>query len=80
MDMWTHLECSMKIKRQILSNASSSRAMWQNLCAPSSIERKQLNGNDSHPSVSSKPLIEDDEPNPTAMPNLAYKYTCSVTI
>ena len=29
------------------------------------------------PSVSSQLLIKDETPNPTAMPKLAYKYTCS---
>ena len=33
--------------------------------------------NNSHPSVSCEPLIEYEEPNPTATPNFAYKYTYS---
>ena len=39
MDMWLHLEHSMKIKWHALHNASSSCATWQNLSAPSSIVR-----------------------------------------
>ena len=38
------------------------------------IKQTQLNVNNSHPGVSSKLLIEDEEPNPTSTPNLAYKY------
>ena len=34
------------------------------------------NGNDSHPRVSSKPLIEEEEPNPTITPKSAYKCIC----
>ena len=61
-------------------DASSSHATWENLSAPSLIEQMKVNGNDSHSSVSSKPLIDDEEPNPTTTPNLAYKYTCSLMI
>ena len=32
---------------------------WQNLDSPSEIQRPQLNRNNSHPCVSSEPLIED---------------------
>ena len=60
-------------------DASSSRLAWQNLSAPSSIERKQVNDNDSHPSVSFEPLIEGEEPNPTANPKFAYLYAYSLT-
>ena len=79
-DMWTHLECSMKIKQRRLSDASSSSVTWQNLSALSSIKPTQLNDNDLHPSISLEPLIENEEPNPTTMPNLAYQYTCSSTM
>ena len=51
--------------------------MQLHMGAPSLIERKKLNGSDLHPNISSEPLIEDEEPNPTVMPNLPYKYTCS---
>ena len=80
MDMWTHFDRSMKIKRRTLSDTSSSRTTWQNMSAPSSIEQMRLNDKDSHPSVSSEPLIEDEEPNLTVTPNLAYKYICSSTM
>ena len=52
----------------------------QNLSAPSSIEQTRLNGNDLHPSVSYELLIEDEKPNPMAMPNFAYIYACSSTM
>ena len=42
--------------------------MWENLSAPSSIGRMGLNGDDSHPSVSSDPLMEDEEANQTITP------------
>ena len=77
---WTHLKCSMKIKRRTLSDASSSCATRQNMSVASSIKQTRLNDNNSHPRVSSKPLIEDEEPNPTATAHLAYKYTCSSTM
>ena len=32
----------------------------------------RLNDNDSYPSISSIPLIEDEEPNPTITPNFVY--------
>ena len=56
------------------------RDVKKNLSAPSWIERRLLIGNDSHPSITSEPSFEDEEPNPTATPNLAYKYTCSSTM
>ena len=68
-DVWKHLRRRFTIERMRWHNASSSGAMWQNLTAPSSIEQKQPNVNDSHPSISSEPLVEDEEPNPTATPN-----------
>ena len=61
-----------------LCYTSSSRVTWKNLSASSSIERTQLNSNDLHPSVSSEPLIEDEEPNPMATPKFAYLYACSL--
>ena len=48
---------------------------WLHLGAPSLIEHMWLNGNDLHSSILSELLIEDEELNPMAMPNLAYKYT-----
>ena len=41
------------------SYVSSSCAMWRNLSGPSSIQWPQLNLNNSHLCISSKPLIED---------------------
>ena len=58
-DMCTHREHPMKIKRQALHDISSSHVMCQNLSAPSSIKQTRLNGNDSHPKISSESLIED---------------------
>ena len=60
------------------TNAIARRG--KNLSAPSLIERTRLNGNDSHPRISSEPLIEDEGPNPTATPKYVYKYTCSSTM
>ena len=77
MDVWQHLRRRLTIRQTRSHEASFSHAMWQNQSIPSSIEWMRLNGNDSHPSVSFKPLIEVEESNPTATPNLAYKNTCS---
>ena len=52
----------------------------KNLSTPSSIEQTRLNVNDSHPSISSETLIEDEEPNLTATSKSTYKYTCSSTM
>ena len=68
------------IGRMRSRDASSSCATWQNLSAPSLTERTRLDGNDSHSSISFEPLIEDEESNPTATPNLAYKYASSSTM
>ena len=43
-------------------------------------QRVRLDGNNLHPSFSSKPLIEDEEANPTVTPNFAYNLTCSSTM
>ena len=51
---------------------------WKNLGALYLIERTQLNGNDSHPSISSKPLIKDEELNLTVTPKFANLYACSL--
>ena len=51
----------------------------KNLSSSFSIERTQHNGKHLHPSISSEPLIEDEEPNPTSTPKYVYKYTCSLT-
>ena len=80
MDTWLHLERSIKIKRHVLHDTSSSNMMWKNLIAPSWIEWIGLNGDDSHPSVSSEPLIEDEEANQTIRPNFTYIYACSSTM
>ena len=45
----------------------------------STIERRRNNKNNSHPSVSSKPLIEYEEPNLMVMPKFAYLYACFST-
>ena len=71
MDTWSHLEYLMKIKWQVLRDASASRATWQYLSTPSLIGQTGLNGDASHPRVSSKPLIEDQLSNLTVMPNLS---------
>ena len=70
LDAWRHLRHSMKIKWHTLRDASS-HVTWRNMSAPSSIERIGLNDDDLHHSVSSKPLIEDQSPNPTKKPNFA---------
>ena len=53
----------MKNKHQVLHNASSSCVTWQNVSALSLIRRMRLNGDDSHLSLSSEPLIKDEEAN-----------------
>ena len=58
----------MKIKRQALSDASSSCMTWQNFRAPSSIGRMGLNDDVSHLSISFEQLIEDEEANQTVKP------------
>ena len=58
MDVWLHLKCLMKIKRQALHNDFSSRATWRNLSGPSLIGQMRLNSDNSHFGISSKPLIE----------------------
>ena len=62
-----------------VSRVSSSRATWQNLRCSFSIEQIRLNYNDSHPSISSEPLIEYETPIPTITPKFVYLYTCSST-
>ena len=49
---------------------------WKNVSALFSIKRMRLNSNDSHQSMSSESVIDDA----TATPNLAYIYTCSLTM
>ena len=46
--------------------------MSQNMNTQYLIEWMQLNGSDSHPSISSKPFIEDEELNPMVMLEFAY--------
>ena len=70
MDPRQHLRCQFLIGQTRLRDASSARVTCQNLSAPSSIKRTRLNGNYLHPSISYELLIEDEEPNPTATPNL----------
>ena len=38
------------------------------------IEQKGLNDDDLHPEILSKPLIEDEIPNPTITPNTFFDY------
>ena len=42
-------------------------------------EQTRLNGNDSYLSVSSEPLIKDEEPNALTTPKFTHLYTCSLT-
>ena len=67
-------EHSMKIKQQAFRDVSSSRLTWQNMSAPSLIERTWLNGNNSHTIVSFESLIEDEEAHWMITPNFAYIY------
>ena len=80
MDVWRHLMPRFTIGRTGIRDTSSSRTMWQNLSALAFIEWALLNGNDLHPSISSKSLIENDEPNPIVTPKFFYKLTCSSTM
>ena len=75
-----HLERSMKIKKHTLYDVSSLGLTWQNMSASSLIERKRLNGDDSHLSISSESLIEDKEANRMVNPNFSYTYACSSTM
>ena len=79
MDTWMYLEHSMKSKHQTLYDASS-RATWLNLSAPSWIKQTRLNGDDSHPRISSKLLIEDEEANRMVEPKFTYRYSYSLTM
>ena len=45
----------------------------KNPSASSLIKHTQLSGNDLYPSILYDPLIEDEEPNISAMPKFAYK-------
>ena len=76
MDASRYLRHRFPIERTLLCDDSSSHVMWRNLGASSSIKWTQINGNDSHPRVSPEPLIEDEQTNPIATPNFAYKLTC----
>ena len=77
---WRHLKRRFLIEQTRSRDDSSYCATWRNQGAPSLIKRMRLNGIDLHSSVSSKPLIEDKEPNLTAIPNFAYTLICSLTI
>ena len=59
-DRYTHLEHPMKMKWQTLHYTSSSRAMQQNMSAPSLIKWTRLDCNDSYSSISFEPLIKDE--------------------
>ena len=80
MDVWRYLGCRFPIGRTRSHDDSPLHVTWRNLGASSSIERTQLNSNDSYPSVSSEPLMEDEESNPTITPNFVYKLRCSSTM
>ena len=62
-----------------VSHISSSCATWQNLSGSSLIEQTRINHNNSHPSVSSEMLVEDETVNPTFTPKFTYLYECSLT-
>ena len=66
--MKTHSTRQIKIQRMVFQALLLKRATWQNLDGPSPIQQPPLNRNDSHPRVSSKPLIEDEIPDRTVTP------------
>ena len=76
----THLERRIKIKQRAFDALLIMRAMWQNLNNPSKIQWTLLHRNDLKPKVSSKPLIEELNLDPTITPNLPYKSRCSSTL
>ena len=80
MDAWRYLRHRLSIGQTRSRDDSSLNATWLNLSASSPIEQTRLSDNDSHPSISSELLIEDEESNPMAKPNFAYKLTCSLTM
>ena len=63
-----------------ISRVSSPRTTWQNISGSSLIEHTQLNGNDSHPSISLKLLIEDETSNSTVTPKFAYIFVSNQTV
>ena len=74
MDTWTHLDCSMKIEKWTLSDASSSRATKKNLSASSSIQWTRLN--DDNELVINMSRWSKIEMRPLTMPKFLYKLTC----
>ena len=66
-DVWQHLSHTMKIERCALRDTSSSHTMWQNLNAPS-IRQMGLNRDNLYSSISSEPLIKDEETNQMVTP------------
>ena len=52
-------ERSTKIERHAFDALPITRATWRNVGNPSEIQWPRLNRNNSHLSISSKPLIED---------------------
>ena len=56
------------------------RAMWKNLDGPSQIQWTRLNHNNSKLDISSEPLIEELNLDPTVTPNLPYKLRCFTTL
>ena len=78
MDTWTRLDRLMKIKRWMISDASSSHTMWQNLSTSLSIKWTQFNDDDSKTCIQSELLIKDEETHPTIAPKFLYQLTCSL--
>ena len=52
-------ERPIKIQQQVFDVLFIRHATWHHLGGPSAIQRPRLNRNNSHPSVSSEPLIKD---------------------
>ena len=75
-DMLLHVDQLMKNERQALRDTSSSCVRGQNLCTPSLIASMALNGDDSHPSVSSELFLKDEEANQKVTP----KYSPFITL
>ena len=52
-----HLMRPIAIQRQAISMRFKMQATWPHLRCPIAIQRPRLNGDDSHPRVSSEPLM-----------------------
>ena len=79
LDSWRHLKRSMKIKLHTLHGDRTSLETWQNLNASSLIGWIGFDDDDSYPSISSKPLIEDQQPNPNIHAKILSIYSLSLT-